>query len=40
MAGGFKHMVTTLNASGKFRPFVATMVMGWLDERGKVELEW
>jgi hypothetical protein len=33
-------MVTTLNASGKFRPFVATMVMGWLDERGKVELEW
>ncbi|KAJ7848104.1 hypothetical protein B0H13DRAFT_1906931 [Mycena leptocephala] len=40
VAGGFKHMVTTLNASGKFRPFVATMVMGWLDERGKVELEW
>ncbi|KAJ6455633.1 hypothetical protein C8R47DRAFT_1228129 [Mycena vitilis] len=37
---GFKHMVQTLHASGKFCPFVATMLMGWLGEDGKVELEW
>ncbi|KAJ7124676.1 hypothetical protein C8R43DRAFT_958733 [Mycena crocata] len=37
---GFKHMVDSLHASGKFRPFVATMLMGWLGEDGKVHFEW
>ncbi|KAJ7170916.1 hypothetical protein C8R43DRAFT_1120643 [Mycena crocata] len=36
---GFKHMVDSLHASGKFRPFVATMLMGWLGEDGKVHFE-
>ncbi|KAJ6550624.1 hypothetical protein DFH09DRAFT_1086570 [Mycena vulgaris] len=40
VASGFKHMVNTLHASNKFRPFVATMVMGWLNEDGQVQLEW
>ncbi|KAJ6511259.1 hypothetical protein DFH09DRAFT_1100481 [Mycena vulgaris] len=40
VASGFKHMVDTLLASNKFRPFVATMVMGWLNEDGQVQLEW
>lgn len=37
---GFKHMVDTLHNSGKFRPFVATMLMAWLSEDGKVHFEW
>ncbi|KAJ7328262.1 hypothetical protein DFH08DRAFT_815768 [Mycena albidolilacea] len=36
VARGFKNMVNTLHTSGKFRPFVATMLMGWLGEDGKV----
>ncbi|KAJ6479354.1 hypothetical protein DFH09DRAFT_1341714 [Mycena vulgaris] len=37
---GFKQMVNNLHASRKFRPFVATMLMGWLSEDGQVQLEW
>ncbi|KAJ7266422.1 hypothetical protein B0H12DRAFT_1068293 [Mycena haematopus] len=37
---GFQHMVQSVHASGKFRPFVAIMLMAWLGEDGKVELEW
>lgn len=40
MTGGVQHMVETLNAGGKFAPFLATMVMGWLDERNELRLEW
>ncbi|KAJ7889994.1 hypothetical protein B0H13DRAFT_1887758 [Mycena leptocephala] len=40
MASGFKHMVDSLHASGKFHPFVATMLMGWVDEEAQVHLEW
>ncbi|KAJ7807399.1 hypothetical protein B0H13DRAFT_2386472 [Mycena leptocephala] len=29
VASGFKNMVDSLHVSGKFRPFVATMLMGW-----------
>ncbi|KAJ7021329.1 hypothetical protein C8F04DRAFT_1195574 [Mycena alexandri] len=36
VASGLKHMVETLNASGKFLPFVATMTMAWIDEEGKL----
>ncbi|KAJ7118163.1 hypothetical protein C8R44DRAFT_878793 [Mycena epipterygia] len=36
---GFVQMVDNLHASGKFRPFIATMVMGWLDESGQVIFE-
>jgi len=37
---GFKHMVDTLHASRKFRPFVATMLMAWVNEEGKLAFEW
>ncbi|KAJ7725413.1 hypothetical protein DFH07DRAFT_970850, partial [Mycena maculata] len=40
VARGFEHLVNTLHASRRFRPFVATMLVGWLDERGRVQLEW
>ncbi|KAJ7507412.1 hypothetical protein B0H11DRAFT_2218260 [Mycena galericulata] len=40
VATGFEQMVDNLHASRKFRPFVATMVMGWLNESGKVIFEW
>ncbi|KAJ7022274.1 hypothetical protein C8F04DRAFT_1194675 [Mycena alexandri] len=40
VTGGVQHMVETLNAGGKFRPFLATMVMGWLDEHNELRLEW
>ncbi|KAJ7432231.1 hypothetical protein B0H11DRAFT_2260965 [Mycena galericulata] len=40
VASGFKHMVDTLHTSGKFRPFMATMAMGWLNVDGRVHLEW
>ncbi|KAJ6578526.1 hypothetical protein B0H19DRAFT_1063003 [Mycena capillaripes] len=40
VANGFKQMVNTLRASGNFRPFVATMLMGWLDKEGRVKFEW
>jgi hypothetical protein len=33
-------MVDSLHVSGKFRPFVATMLMGWVDPEGQVHLEW
>ncbi|KAF7328563.1 Acid protease [Mycena venus] len=33
---GFKHMVNTLHNSGKFRPFVATMLMAWVGDDGRV----
>ncbi|KAJ6576930.1 hypothetical protein DFH09DRAFT_1077885 [Mycena vulgaris] len=38
--GAVHHMVDTLNASGKFRPFLATMLMGWLDEQGEIQFGW
>ncbi|KAJ7232606.1 hypothetical protein B0H12DRAFT_1261413 [Mycena haematopus] len=40
VASGFQHMVKTLNTSRKFRPFVATMLIGWLSEEGRVQFEW
>ncbi|KAJ7848894.1 hypothetical protein B0H13DRAFT_1906537 [Mycena leptocephala] len=40
VASGFKNMVDSLHVSGKFRPFVATMLMGWVDPEGQVHLEW
>lgn len=33
-------MVYHLHASRKFRPFIATMLMAWLDDDGKVHFEW
>ncbi|KAJ7669674.1 hypothetical protein B0H17DRAFT_1209635 [Mycena rosella] len=39
VASGFKHMVDSLHASHKFRPFVATMLMAWLSEEGQVQFE-
>ncbi|KAJ7744798.1 hypothetical protein DFH07DRAFT_963642 [Mycena maculata] len=36
---GFEQMVDNLHASHRFRPFVATMVMAWLNEDGKVIFE-
>ncbi|KAJ7783986.1 hypothetical protein DFH07DRAFT_764352 [Mycena maculata] len=36
---GFKHMVNTLHKTGKFRPFVAMMLMGWMRDNGTVEME-
>ncbi|KAJ6595491.1 hypothetical protein DFH09DRAFT_1072468 [Mycena vulgaris] len=40
VATGFKNMSETLHATGRFRPFVAIMVMGWRDTDGGVKLEW
>ncbi|KAJ7438426.1 hypothetical protein FB451DRAFT_1192661 [Mycena latifolia] len=40
VAGGFQHMVDTVHATGKFRPFVAIMTMAWLAEDGKPQLDW
>ncbi|KAJ7033220.1 hypothetical protein C8F04DRAFT_1261026 [Mycena alexandri] len=40
IASGFQHMVDVLNSSGKFRPFVSTMIMTWVDitySRSRVE---
>ncbi|KAJ6563367.1 hypothetical protein DFH09DRAFT_1082421 [Mycena vulgaris] len=37
VATGFDQMVSNLHASRKFRPFVATMLMGWLNEDGQTE---
>ncbi|KAJ6552463.1 hypothetical protein DFH09DRAFT_1497302 [Mycena vulgaris] len=39
VATGFQHMVSSLHASGKFRPFVATMLMAWLNEEGRMQFE-
>ncbi|KAJ7101822.1 hypothetical protein C8R43DRAFT_1141169 [Mycena crocata] len=39
VASGFRQMVDTLHASRKFRPFVATMLMGWLNKDDKVNFE-
>ncbi|KAJ7771908.1 hypothetical protein B0H14DRAFT_2632378 [Mycena olivaceomarginata] len=36
---GFKNMVGNLHDSRKFRPFITTMLMGWLDEDGHVQFE-
>ncbi|KAJ7804607.1 hypothetical protein B0H13DRAFT_2687328 [Mycena leptocephala] len=36
VASGFKHMVDSLHASWKFRPFVATMLMAWLNTEGRL----
>jgi hypothetical protein len=33
-------MVETIHATGKFRPFVATVVTAWLDEHGKLQIDW
>ncbi|KAJ7342928.1 hypothetical protein DFH08DRAFT_811261 [Mycena albidolilacea] len=38
--GAVQHMVDTLNAGRKFRPFLATMLMGWLNEQGEIQFEW
>ncbi|KAJ7829737.1 hypothetical protein B0H14DRAFT_3465406 [Mycena olivaceomarginata] len=38
--GAVQHMVNTLNAGRKFHPFLATMLMGWLNERGEIQFEW
>ncbi|KAJ7737516.1 hypothetical protein B0H16DRAFT_1730298 [Mycena metata] len=40
VTGAVQHMVETLNSGGKFRPFLATMLMGWLDEHNDLQLEW
>ncbi|KAJ6523646.1 hypothetical protein DFH09DRAFT_1096526 [Mycena vulgaris] len=40
VATGFKNMANNLHASRKFRPFVANIVMGWLNEDGQTQLEW
>jgi len=33
-------MVDSLHGSRKFRPFVATMLMAWLNEDGQMQFEW
>lgn len=33
-------MVDTLHTSGKFRPFVATMLMAWVNDKGQLHFEW
>ncbi|KAJ7046018.1 hypothetical protein C8F04DRAFT_338071 [Mycena alexandri] len=40
VAGGFRHMVDALHSTGKFRPFVATMQMCWVDGNGVPQLDW
>ncbi|KAJ7872094.1 hypothetical protein B0H13DRAFT_2349601 [Mycena leptocephala] len=40
VASGFRQMVDSLNASGKFRPFVATVLMGWMSTDEKLTFEW
>ncbi|KAJ7846639.1 hypothetical protein B0H13DRAFT_2407768 [Mycena leptocephala] len=40
VAGGFQHMVEAVHATGKFRPLVATVVTAWVDEHGKLQLDW
>ncbi|KAJ7926090.1 hypothetical protein B0H13DRAFT_1862601 [Mycena leptocephala] len=40
VASGFKQMVETLHASRKFRPFVATMLMAWVNDEGQLNFEW
>ncbi|KAJ7205378.1 hypothetical protein B0H12DRAFT_1080324 [Mycena haematopus] len=40
VASGFKHFVSHLHGSRKFRPFVATMLMGWLGTDDQVHFEW
>jgi hypothetical protein len=37
---GFNSMIHSLHAGGKFRPFVAMMVMGWLAEDRTLKFEW
>ncbi|KAJ7239715.1 hypothetical protein C8J57DRAFT_1245830 [Mycena rebaudengoi] len=37
---GFKPMVNQLNSSGKFMPFLAMMLMAWVDADGKVHIDW
>ncbi|KAJ7291885.1 hypothetical protein C8J57DRAFT_1492358 [Mycena rebaudengoi] len=39
VANGFKNMVNNLHTSGKFRPFMATMLMAWIDDKGKLNFE-
>ncbi|KAJ7328294.1 hypothetical protein DFH08DRAFT_815799 [Mycena albidolilacea] len=36
---GFKNMVGNLHDSRKCRPFITTMLMGWLDEDGHIQFE-
>ncbi|KAJ7812258.1 hypothetical protein B0H14DRAFT_2605892 [Mycena olivaceomarginata] len=38
--GAVQHMADTLNAGHKFCPFLATMLMGWVNERGEIQFEW
>ncbi|KAF8213036.1 hypothetical protein K438DRAFT_1751439 [Mycena galopus ATCC 62051] len=40
VCGSVQEMVARLNAGKKFRPFFATMCMGWLNENGQVTFEW
>ncbi|KAJ7024999.1 hypothetical protein C8F04DRAFT_1191913 [Mycena alexandri] len=37
---GFKHMMQKLHTLGNFRPFMATMLMSWLDTKGELQMEW
>ncbi|KAJ7278729.1 hypothetical protein C8J57DRAFT_1221564 [Mycena rebaudengoi] len=37
---GFKTMVNQLKLSGKFMPFLAMMLMAWVDADGKVHIDW
>ncbi|KAJ7314885.1 hypothetical protein DFH08DRAFT_820862, partial [Mycena albidolilacea] len=37
---GFKNMVGNLHGSRKFRPFIAMMLMGWLDEDRHIQFKW
>ncbi|KAJ7473221.1 hypothetical protein FB451DRAFT_1398357 [Mycena latifolia] len=39
VASSFQQMVDNLHASRKFRPFVATMLMGWLNMDRKIRFE-
>ncbi|KAJ7739012.1 hypothetical protein B0H16DRAFT_1759458 [Mycena metata] len=40
IVGGFQHLIDTLSANPKFRPFVANISMGWLNEKNQLKLEW
>ncbi|KAJ7224196.1 hypothetical protein GGX14DRAFT_386972 [Mycena pura] len=40
VGGGLKHLITKLHGTGKFRPFVATMLMAWVNTDGKIQMEW
>ncbi|KAJ7252864.1 hypothetical protein C8J57DRAFT_1519652 [Mycena rebaudengoi] len=39
VANGFKNMVNNIHATGKFLPFVATVLLAWLTEDGTMKFE-